>query len=322
MIGISNVHDIGTALAVWLVHDEYDYVNETNYISATSLMKPIRQLLLPSLVPPANRVQPDVEDFISRALGHSLHDSIEKAWVKGYATNLKKLGYPDEVIARVRINPKDSELFEGCIPIYLEQRSIREHRGFKIGGKFDLVAQGIVHDNKSTSAYSWVFGGKDDDYRLQGSIYRWLNPEKITEDFIRINFIFTDWQKAQAKSNPNYPQRRVETRDIPLLSLADTEKWIDWKLDQIQKYKDAPESRIPECTDAELWMSSPTFKYYSDPAKTDGKSTKNFDSIHAANMFKAEKGKGIVITVPAQPKRCGYCDSFSICSQKDKYKHD
>lgn len=322
MIGITNTNDIDLGLAVWLVHDEYDYVNEPNYISATSLMKPIRQLLLPALVPPTARVMPDVEDYISRALGHSLHDSIEKAWIKGYAKNLKKLGYPDSLIERVKINPEDKDLTPETIPIYLEQRAIREHRSYRIGGKFDMVKEGIVHDNKSTSAYSWVFGGKDDDYALQGSIYRWLNPKKITEDIIRINFIFTDWQRAQAKSNPNYPQRRVESREIPLLSMKQTEEWIDWKLNQIEKYKGAPENQIPECTDAELWMSDPAFKYYADPNKTDGRSTKNFTTIHEANQFKTEKGKGIVITVPAQPKRCGYCDSFSICSQKDKYKHD
>lgn len=325
---ITNNHDIDLSLAVWLLHDEYDFINEQNYISATRLMRPLRHLILPSRIAVEQR-EADVSDFIASALGKSLHDSIEKAWVKGYARSLKMMGYPDDVIARVKVNPEPGTLKEGDIPVYLEQRSIREVvvNGiiFKIGGKFDMVAQGIVHDNKSTSAYSWVYGGRDDEHQLQGSIYRWLNPEKITEEFIRINYIFTDWQKALARQNPNYPQKRVEVKDIPLLSLEETERWIVNKISLYLKYKDKPEAEIPECTDEELWRSDPKFKYYSDPQKAKepgARSTKNFDTLNEANQFwRVDKGgKGIVITVPGEVKRCGYCDAFDVCTQKDRYQ--
>jgi hypothetical protein len=320
---VSNNNDISLPLAVWLLNDEYDYQNDENYISATRLMRPLRHLVLPHRIPPAQRQMPDVQDFIPSALGKSLHDSIEKAWTTGYRRALKMLGYTDDIIDHVRINPVTPE--EGTIPIYIEQRAKRtvvvNGKAYVIGGKFDMVMEGQVMDNKSTTAYTWVFGGKDEDYRLQGSIYRWLNPEKITEDTIRINFIFTDWQKMQAKTNPNYPQRRVMHKDVPLLSVEETEAWIIWKLTQVQKHMDTPEAQLPECTDEELWRSDPAYKYYSDPTKTSGRSTKNFDSLVEAQQFwKVEKGgKGIVITVPGEVKRCSYCESFDICTQKDRY---
>jgi hypothetical protein len=320
---VSNNNDISLPLAVWLLNDEYDYQNDENYISATRLMRPLRHLVLPHRIPPAQRQMPDVQDFIPSALGKSLHDSIEKAWTTGYRRALKMLGYTDDIIDHVRINPVTPE--EGTIPIYIEQRAKRtvvvNGKAYVIGGKFDMVMEGQVMDNKSTTAYTWVFGGKDEDYRLQGSIYRWLNPEKITEDTIRINFIFTDWQKMQAKTNPNYPQRRVMHKDVPLLSVEETEAWIFWKLTQVQKHMDTPEAQLPECTDEELWRSDPAYKYYSDPTKTSGRSTKNFDTLIEAQQFwKVEKGgKGIVITVPGEVKRCSYCESFDICTQKDRY---
>ena len=314
------------SLAVWLLHDEYDYVNEPNYISVTTLMKPLRHIILPRRIP-RELVETDVSDFIARALGHSLHDSIEKAWVKAYRRSLALLGYSEAVIDRVRINPTPEELAAApnVIPIYLEQRAKKtvtvNGKTWTVGGKFDMVAEGIVHDNKSTSAYTWVYGGRDEEHQQQGSLYRWLNPDKITEDFIRINYIFTDWQRAQAKQNPNYPQKRVESKDIVLLSEAEVQRWVEWKLQLVMKYWDAPERDIPNCTDEELWMSDPKFKYYADPAKTSGRSTKNFDSLLEANAFKAEKGnKGIIITVPGEPKRCDYCDAFPLCTQKDKYQ--
>ncbi len=323
---ITNNFNISLSLAVWLVHDEYDYVNEPNYISVTTLMKPLRHIILPRRVP-RELVETDVSDFIARALGHSLHDSIEKSWVKGYKRSLALLGYPEKVIERVRINPTPEELAStpNAIPIYLEQRAKKtitvNGKTWTVGGKFDMVAEGIVHDNKSTSAYTWVYGGRDEEHQQQGSLYRWLNPDKITEDFIRINYIFTDWQKAQARQNPNYPQKRVESKDIVLLSEAEVQRWVEWKLQLVMKYWDAPERDIPNCTDEELWMSDPKFKYYADPANTSGRSTKNFDSLLEANAFKAEKGnKGIIITVPGEPKRCDYCDAFPLCTQKDKYQ--
>ena len=323
---ITNNFNISLSLAVWLLHDEYDYVNEPNYISVTTLMKPLRHIILPRRIP-RELVETDVSDFIARALGHSLHDSIEKAWVKGYRRILSLLGYPEAVIDRIRINPTPEELAAtpNAIPIYLEQRAKKtvtvNGMTWTVGGKFDMVAEGIVHDNKSTSAYTWVYGGRDEEHQQQGSLYRWLNPDKITEDFIRINYIFTDWQKSQAKQNPNYPQKRVESKDIVLLSEAEVQRWVEWKLQLVMKYWDAPERDIPNCTDEELWMSDPKFKYYADPAKTSGRSTKNFDSLLEANAFKAEKGnKGIIITVPGEPKRCDYCDAFPLCTQKDKYQ--
>jgi hypothetical protein len=325
-VQITNTTDISLALAVWLLHDEYDYINEPNYISATGLMKPIRHIILPSRVTEVGKL-PDVGDFTARALGHSMHDSIEKSWKNGnHVKALRKLGYPADVIERVKINPTDDEVrgSNSIIPIYLEQRAFREFEGYKIGGKYDMVTDGIVQDTKSTSAYTWVYGGRDDDYRLQGSLYRWIDASqsmpKITEDFMRVNFIFTDWQKGLARSNPKYPQKRIEYKEIALLSLKETGDWVRNKLSQIKRYQSAPENQIPECTDEELWLSDPKFKYYADASKTSGKSTKNFDDMNSARIHQAEKGgKGVILTVVGEPKRCSYCDAFSSCTQKDRY---
>lgn len=322
---VTNTSDISLALAVWLLHDEYDHVEGVeNYISATTLMKPLKQIVLRPRLDPSTDPE-DVQDFTSRALGKAIHDSIEKAWVKGYARSLKLLGYPQQVIDRIRINPSDEEVrsSNSIIPIYLEQRAFRSTGGFTIGGKFDLVTEGIVQDAKSTSAFSWVAGTKDDDYRLQMSIYRWIDAgqpvRRITEDYGRVNFIFTDWQKSQAKSNPKYPQKRVESKEIRLLSLKETQDWIEHKLSTIRRYWNTSEVELPDCTDEELWRSDPVHKYYADPQKTQGRSTRNFDSLAEANAFRAEKGKGVVLTVPGEPKRCGYCEAFSICSQRQRY---
>lgn len=334
---ITNRGDIPLGLAVWLLHDEYDYIKEPNYVSVTGLMKPIKHIVLPPRVPKELKEE-DVEDYISRALGHSLHHSIEKAWLQGYSRSLRLLGHPPHVIERVLINPSDETVAETKDPIavYLEQRSFRKivinGETFTIGGKFDMVTDGIVTDTKSTTAYSWLYGTRDEEHRLQGSLYRWLDANgfsdveckttfkpRITEDFIRINYIFTDWQKMAAKQNPNYPQKRILYKDIPLMSLEETEQWVISKLKQFQKNRNLPQEQLPDCTDEELWRSDPEYKYYSDPNKTTGRSTKNFTDPVEARKHMAEKGKGVVIAIPGEVKRCEYCPAFPICEQRKRY---
>lgn len=323
---ISNNHGISLPMAVWLVHDEYDYVNKPNYISATSLMKPLRQIVLSKRVPPEKQT-PDVSEYVARKLGTAIHDSIERSWKTGHRASMKLLGYPDSVIDRILINPEPEELraSNSAIPLYFEQRAFREVTvggvTYTVGGKFDMVADGIVNDFKSTSVWTWTKRTKDDDYCKQGSLYKWLNPDKITEDHITVNFIFTDWSKMMCNT-PNYPQKRVEAKDVPLWSIKDTENWIINKLTLVQRYMDAPESEIPECTDEELWRSDPQFKFYSDPEKAKipgSRATKNFDNFSDARQHQMEKGgKGAIIMKPGEPKACGYCPAFEACTQKDR----
>ena len=42
----TNKDNVSLPLAVWLMHDDYDYDTRDNVISATALLKPIRALVL------------------------------------------------------------------------------------------------------------------------------------------------------------------------------------------------------------------------------------------------------------------------------------
>ena len=319
LMKITNQFDIPLTLAVWAVNDNYDYMNDPKYFSVTNLLKPVRQIVLQRRVD-MNTLSTDVEDFLARAMGTSIHDSIEKAWVGNYKKNLKALGVQDSVIEKFRINPETVE--EGTIPIYLEHRAIKEFEGYRIGGKFDFVADGLLHDNKSTTTMKWSKRSSDEDYKLQGSLYRWLNQDKIKEDFIRINFVFTDWSKLSALKDPSYPQHRAAYRDIPLLSLDETEQWLHNKLSLINKYINTPEEDLPECSDEELWRTPTKYKYFANPNAS--RATKNFEDYNQAYryMMIEKQGKGCIRTVPGEARRCAYCSAASICSQRAKMFKD
>lgn len=333
MARITNNANINLALAVWLLDDNYDYVRGIeNYISVTTLMKPLRQIVLPHRIDQQLQVV-DVEEFIARRLGHAIHDSVETTWTDRYHRPLKQLGHPDSIIDNIRVNPTDEEVraSNSIIPIYLEQRELREvellgGEKWTIGGKFDFVGEGIVQDFKTTSAWSWIKSDKDANYQLQMSLYRWLDAgrslRRIKEDYGRINFVFTDWSKMQLQTVPGYPDTRIKHKDIPLMSLEDTDRWVKEKLALVRRHWNTPESELPECTDEELWRSAPSYKYFSDPEKAKdptARSSKNFDDLKLANAHLAEKGKGVVITKMGEPKACGFCPAFDGCTQKDRY---
>jgi hypothetical protein len=321
---LTNEHGISLPLAVWLLHDDYDFINEPNYISATSLLKSTRQLVLSQRVLESDK-EMDISFWIASRLGNAVHDSVEKAWTKSGAHQMKKLGYPENVIKKIAINPdqKYMELNPDTIPVWIERRVIRQISvngvDYKIGGKFDMVLDGRLFDVKTTSVYSYLLGSKDADYAMQGGIYRWLNPELVTSDHVYIQFVFTDWQKMMAKRDDKYPQTRALEYPVALPDMATVEQFITHKLSQINRYKNSPDEEIPFCTDKELWRSETTYKYYADPAKT-LRATKNFDDKSEAHAYMASKGgKGVIIVVPGEVKACDYCPAFSVCKQKDNY---
>lgn len=336
MQAYTNSTGVPLSIAVYLATDHYDYIPGT--ISATGLIKPLRQIILKRRVPKEEQVT-DVLNLIKSRMGTSVHDGVEKAWTGHYKRAMASLGYPDEVINRIIVNSEEllrargynverlrkegtyltpGPVPENHIPVFMEVRQIKEFMGKLVTGKFDFCAEGRVEDVKNTSVYTWVKGSKDQDYQLQGSIYRWLNPELIFEDTMLIQFFFSDWKAFEAKQNQNYPKRQTEQRIIPLLDITDTEAYVHDKLSMIEHYSDHPESDLPKCSDDDLWRDPPVWKYYRDPNKTK-RATKNFDDPGAAHQYMVDKGGvGVVREFPGQVKACLYCDAFSVCRQKDE----
>lgn len=310
-----NTSQVPLSLAVFLASDSYDH--EENVISATTLLKPIRQVILSSRIAKEDQ-SVDLIQMLPSRMGSAIHDAIETSWTSNYDRAMAALGYPKKVIERVLINPnQEEELPEWAIPIYLEQRAYKQVGKYRVSGKFDFVGEGFLEDFKTTSAYTYIHGSKDEDYILQGSIYRWLNPRIITRDQMAIQFIFTDWSKAKAMADSKYPQQRTVRKVFDLKPVAETERYVQQRLSLIDQYCDAPEHTLPQCSDSELWRSDPVFKYYKNPDKL-SRSTKNFDSRQEAYIRLAEDGgKGVVIERPGEVTACKYCSGFTLCSQKD-----
>lgn len=313
----TNVHGITLPLAVFLMFDKYDYDDRPNVISATTLIRPLRQLILTQRNKALDKAV-DISDLIGSRMGSAIHDGCEEAWsdLTNVSKALKVMGASDDAISKIKINP--TEVAEGDIPVYIENRAETLIDGFIISGKYDLVLDGTLNDYKSGSVWGYIFDSNSDKNGKQGSIYKWLNPDKITSDYINIQHIFTDWSAASARRDSTYPQLKVITEAVPIWEPAETEAWIRNKLGQFTALMDAPQEMLPECDDDELWASKTVHKYYKNP-KAMTRATKNFDDLNEAISRKANDGDvGVIVTVPGEVKACRYCPAVAICQQAEK----
>ena len=311
----TNKDNVSLPLAVWLMHDEYDYDKRDNVISATALLKPIRALVLIEQYKDSDKTV-DIMSLVSARMGSAIHAIAEKAWTNRH--NISKALEALQVANldnKIVINPSTDLVKEGEIPIYVEQRHEKEVDGYIISGKYDLIVDGTVSDYKSTSVWSYIFDSNALKYTQQASIYKWLVPDRITDNSVHIQYIFTDWSSSQAMRDSSYPQTRVLTKEYPIWSTEQTNFFISEKIKLLKQYKDSPQEDLPECTKEELWESETKYKYYKNPAKM-ARATKNFDTLDEANVRLAnDGGVGTVVTVPGEVKACRYCEVSDICKQ-------
>jgi len=318
----TNFTDIPLILAVWLAaEDGYDLVYDSNTVSATDLLKPLRSVILSRRIL-SQQKSIDVDDLVPSRVGHAVHQAVEDAWIYRRDGAMERLGIPKEVRDRVYFNPDPGEtLPDNAIVIYMEQRTTREIDGWKVSGKFDVVNQGTVEDTKTTKTYNWIKGSNDEKYGMQGSIYRWLNPKIIINDYIRVLMIFTDWSPLKAKADKTYPQKRIMERILPLTSIEETESWIRVKLSQLTHFLSKPQEELPQCTPEELWMDPPQWAYYKDKTKT-SRATKLFDTSAEAHAFAASQGTqsgSLIVKREMEPKFCRFCPANTVCTQAEGY---
>ena len=312
----TNNNNISLPLAVFLMYDDYNYDERSNAISATGLIRPIRQLVLAQQNPTEAKTV-EISELVASRMGNAIHKGCEVAWtdLPTVKKAVKALGANDDAADSIRINPP--YLKEGETAVYVEQRIEKTIDDFIISGQYDLVLDGVLNDFKSTSVWTYIFDSSADSYIKQGSIYKWLSPDKITSDYININYIFTDWSAAKAREKKDYPQFKAITKKYDLWSIEETENWIRNKLDAYKLHLNTSQEGLPECTDEELWATEETFKYYKNPNKLD-RSTKNFKTMDEALIRKSEDGDvGIIKTIPGTVKHCPYCPVVSICTQAE-----
>lgn len=301
-------------MAVWLANDTYDFEPSEKSISVTTLMRSTRRTILTSRLEDSGQGNlQDISNMLASRMGTAIHEAIERAWLNNYRESLEALGTPAKVINAIKVNPDISELVEGDLPVWLEYRTSKKLDDWNISGCADLIMDGSVHDVKSTGVFAYLTGSMNTKYRLQLSIYAWLNPDKITEPMGYIQYLFKDWSKLDASFKSGYPALPVLEQPIPLLSPVETERYLREKINELNLYWDSPQEELPLCSQEDLWASKAQYQYR---VKADAKkASKNFDTQAEANAWAASKGKGFVTYKPGKAKACTYCEARDVCTQ-------
>jgi hypothetical protein len=277
----------------WLINDNYDHNTDPYTISATTLMKPTRAHVL--ALRHKDNLQRDVADNIAARVGGALHDSIEQVETPG---------------------------------IHKEHRARREFPlgpvVYTVTGKYDILEEHsdgsfTLRDIKTTSVWAYIYGGKDEEYRKQLSIYRWLlSQEKEIRNEGYIDFFFTDWQSSKAKSDKDYPSERIKAgHRIQLWSLDETEDYIRSRLQLVEDNRGLSDENLVACTKQELWAGDEKFAVMKPAAK---RATKLCDTRSEAEQYiTAKKMSAFVERRPPKVKRCKYCAAFPFCNQGQHY---
>jgi hypothetical protein len=306
----SNLHNISLPMAVFLAHETYDFEPSEKSISVTSLMKSTRQIILGSRLKEGDATLEDISNLVASRIGTAIHGGIEAAWLNPLKA-MQSLGFPKKTREKVKINPENWT--EDDLPVWIELRTSKEINGLTVSGCADMILEGAVHDVKSTGIFAYMSGSMNGKYRLQLSIYRWLNQDKVTSDMGYIEYFFKDWDKLDAGYKTGYPPLPIMQQPIPLLSLRDTEQYLIDKINELNTYWDMPEEEIPLCSAEDLWAGKSVWQYFGKLGST--RASKNFDTQAEANTWAASKGKGFVKYKEGKAKACNYCRVRDTCSQ-------
>ena len=267
----------------YLKYDEYDY--DENALSATTLMQPPRSYALKKQN--FDRLEIDVEDLIASRYGTAIHDSVEKV-------NLT-----------------------GCKQ---EERLKKAVKNKIITGKFDILKEisekrWQLIDVKSTSVWTAIYGSRDEDYKKQLSIYRWLAIENKYDvvQTAKIWLIFTDWSASKAKLDPEYPQSRIMVKDVELWGDEKTLKYIGDRISILESTAVMDQSDMPKCTDEELWTSGECWAIM----KKGGKRAFKVHKVEAEAKTQMEtlSNEYELIHRPGKVARCRYCTARKFCNQ-------
>lgn len=309
--------NMSESLGVWLATDNYSGGGDAKTISATDFQRSVRQFVLGRRVDPA-LATPNLNSLLASRIGQAIHDAIERSWTgPGLVKALEALGLPAH---RYIVNPT-GPVPDGMLAVYVEQRTEKVLDGWTITGQYDIIICGQLHDVKSSKSYVIQKRLHDTKWAMQGSIYRWLNPEVITDDSVVIECVVLDWTAAGATASPEYPQQQWVSIRLKLKSIQETESFLRTKLAQITKHLNTPEPELPECTDEDLWRGDTEFAYYANPDAT-GRCSKKFDNKHDAIKHMSEKGKGRIDDRPGKPKACTYCPAAPLCTQRLRYLNE
>lgn len=261
--------------------------NGENEISATTLLKGVKEILVTDRH--WDELVVDVSDNVWALFGTAIHALLEK---------------------------ESPETFT-------EEKFWSKIGEWNVTGRVDCydMAREIIFDYKVTSAWKIVFKNFK-DWEMQGKIYAWLLKQKgLNVKECRFVALLRDYSETESLRNSDYPKCQIYVHrfEITEEDLAEAEKFIKGKLEELSKFKATPDDNIPECSEEERWADKTKYAVMKEGRKT---AVKVFDNkADAENMVKELGDKHYVEERKGKDKKCTrYCPCAAFCHYyKEKY---
>lgn len=261
-----------------------DYESKPKRYSATTLIKPVREILLKRRHD--STLMQDCADMIWLLFGQAVHHILEK-----YGTG-------------------ENEFTEEKLAVELEN-------GYTVSGIIDFydMSKAEVVDYKTASSWKVIY--KDfDDWKKQGLIYAWLlRKNNLPCDKATFYAILKDHSVQKAKHDADYPKLPVHevAFDVTDEEIDEIDRFIRDKIDEIIKYENAPDDELPICTPEERWNDGDKYAVMKKGRKT---ALRVLDSEEEAELYKMNNGGDYIEKRPGEDKKC---NDYCLCCTKCKH---
>lgn len=263
-----------------MAEEEYEY--KPKRYSVTTLLKPVREILLKRRY--NDELEQDVSDMVFSIYGKLVHALFEK------------------------YSEGENEFAEEKLSYTLEN-------GYTVSGVIDLydMCKAEVVDYKTASVWKAVYEDYG-DWEKQGLMYAWLlRKNGLPCEKVVFYAILKDWSKTKAKTDANYPKLPIVKVEFDIGGLDEIDGYIRAKIDEIIYYEDKPDDELTLCSLEDRWNDGDKYAVMKNGRKT---ALRVLDSADEAEKWKSDNGGDYIDVRKGTDKKCvDYC----LCCTKCEY---
>jgi hypothetical protein len=301
---ITNRHGYPQAIVNMAKHYYEQYIPTPKQISATTLLKPIRQIILERRY--YDQISMDVSEMRHLLDGQAKHHMLE---------------FHDHTLKaelKLKVLTKNGYTLSGVLDLYALAPDLvsQEWQHYREDER-PLIPSIIDYKNTSVRKSQQ----ECHDWKMQLLLYAWLAKENKMEVKQGIDYaLLKDWEEEKA-GRLNYPLHWIEAKP---LAITDTrlewiENFINTKLELIKQHEETLDEELPLCTEEERWKEKDSFivkRVDGKRAIRDGTFTTYEEALPLLNA-KNERAKTTYYVIEkreGKPNRClKYCGARTFC---------
>lgn len=301
------------ALLDALTHDDYDLTKKPDNVwSCTEVIGPPKIAVLKRRH--WDELVVDAGDQLWRMMGQAMHHVVEIIVKKQGRERLSE----ERWVLNVPMAGGEWDVFFLNPGEKIENQKWYSKENYYVSGRMDTYdgVEKSLEDYKFTSAWTFVYGGREEwNYQLNMNRIA-LNLAGFEVDKLRICGLLRDWDKRKAADGGNYPAGNIIEHPIPIMDDEETKRYIIGRVNLHSSALDFRDSEIPECSPEERWYKPGKYAVMKKGKKRAEKLfDENAQGMADAKAMAAGTPGFYIEPRPGKDGRCSdYCDCNEFCS--------